>query len=417
MKLDGRGRQVFTGLLLTLGKDLCKVHNGMVADQAVCPAEPCHSPGILHDRLCGSRTDAFSSITPRKSLPSGGYHHRSRHKLGSNNFWNYHFPLLRKVLPLHPNPQITSILTSIVRYAWVPQAIVYLILAGCAGPKFNTTIQSTGTPSTIAGNRLSFFSVCLSAAITYAPGAADFLVYCSPHRVRSWQVFLATLTGLSLSFSFTFLLGVGLSSGISNDPAWAAAGAGSGALVVAGFDNLGTFGKFCAVVAALGLVANIVPPTYVSGINFQILGRYPALVPRFVWNTCGVIVYAACALAGRDHLATIFTNFLALMGYWVAIWIAITLEEQLIFRRNRIPHYVWEEWNKPGKLPLGVAALTAFLVGWVGAILCMTQVYYVGPIAKLVGDYGADMGNYVGFAWAALVYPPLRWWELRRFGR
>ncbi|RAO71308.1 hypothetical protein BHQ10_007320 [Talaromyces amestolkiae] len=27
------------------------------------------------------------------------------------------------------------------------------------------------------------------------------------------------------------------------------------------------------------------------------------------------------------------------------------------------------------------------------------------------------MGNYIGFSWAALVYPPLRWLELRYFGR
>ena len=177
-------------------------------------------------------------------------------------------------------------------------------------------------------------------------------------------------------------------------------------MIVAGFDNLGTFGKFCSVIVALGLIANMVAPVYSSGIDFQILGRYSSMVPRFIWNTFGVIVFAVCALAGRDSLSAIFTNFLALMGYWVSLWIAITLEEQLIFRRRMNPSYVWSDWNKPGKLPIGLAALIAFLVGWVGAILCMAQFYYIGPLAKLVGDYGGDMGNYVGFAWAALVYPP-----------
>ena len=28
-----------------------------------------------------------------------------------------------------------------------------------------------------------------------------------------------------------------------------------------------------------------------------------------------------------------------------------------------------------------------------------------------------QMGNYVGFSWAAVVYPPLRWLELRKYGR
>ncbi len=303
------------------------------------------------------------------------------------------------------------------RYAWLPQFVVLFILAGSAGPKFDVTTQSQGDGPTIAGNRLSFFSVCLSAAITYAPGSADFLVYCNSKIVSRYSVFAATLIGLSVSFSFCFMLGVGLSSGLNNDPTWATAGAGSGALIVAGFDNVGTFGKFCSVIVALGLIANMVAPVYSSGIDFQILGRYPAMVPRFLWNTFGVIIFAVCALAGRDSLSAIFTNFLALMGYWVSLWIAITLEEQLIFRRRMNPSYVWSDWNKPGKLPVGIAALAAFLVGWVGAILCMAQFYYIGPLAKLVGDNGADMGNYVGFAWAALVYPPLRYLELKKFSR
>lgn len=28
-----------------------------------------------------------------------------------------------------------------------------------------------------------------------------------------------------------------------------------------------------------------------------------------------------------------------------------------------------------------------------------------------------QLGNYVGFAWAAIFYAPLRWFELRKFGR
>jgi purine-cytosine permease-like protein len=158
-------------------------------------------------------------------------------------------------------------------------------------------------------------SICLSSAITYAPGAADFLVYCDPKIASRWKVFGATLIGLTMSFVFTFVLGTGLSSGLQNDPVWAAAGPGTGALVVAGYDGLGAFGKFCSVIAALGLIANMVPPTYSSGIDFQILGRYPAMVPRYLWNTLAVIVFAVCALAGRNNLSAIFTNFLALMGY------------------------------------------------------------------------------------------------------
>jgi purine-cytosine permease-like protein len=188
-------------------------------------------------------------------------------------------------------------------------------LAGTAGPHFDTGSKSTVEGATLAGNRLSFFSVCLSSAITYAPGAADFLVYCDPNLASRWKVFTATMVGLSLSFTLTFVIGAGLSSGLSNNPVWEAAGAGSGSLVVAGFDGLGDFGKFCSVICALGLIANMVAPIYSSGIDWQILGRYTAIVPRFIWNTFGVVIFTVCALAGHDHLSEIFTNFLALMGY------------------------------------------------------------------------------------------------------
>ncbi|RAL68207.1 hypothetical protein DID88_008911 [Monilinia fructigena] len=98
------------------------------------------------------------------------------------------------------------------------------------GSRFDLNSKSTVEGTTLAGNRLSFFSICLSAAITYAPIAADFFVYCDPKIASRWKVFAATLLGLSLSFTFTFVIGAGLASGIPNNPSWEAAGAGSGAL-------------------------------------------------------------------------------------------------------------------------------------------------------------------------------------------
>ncbi|KAJ5921414.1 hypothetical protein N7466_009740 [Penicillium verhagenii] len=301
------------------------------------------------------------------------------------------------------------------RFAFLPQLIVFCILFGVSSTKFDLSTVTVGDPGTIAANRLSFFSICLSAGITYAPLAADFFVY-YPEHTSSLTIFALTLTGLTFSFSFALISGIGLGSGITAHAEYAAAYAqGQGALIVEGFGPLHGFGKFCSVIVALGLIANTVAPTYSAGVDFQILGRYAERVPRVIWNTVGVIIYTVCALAGRSNLSEIFTNFLSLMGYWVAIWFAVLLEEFAIFRRKS--GYHWAAWRDPKKLPIGLAAFTAFVVGWVGAVLCMAEVWYVGPIAKLVGDAGADMGNYVGFTWALLVYPPLRYLELRFVGR
>lgn len=301
-------------------------------------------------------------------------------------------------------------LLTIQSFAFLPQLIVVCILYGTSAKKYDLSAPSQGDPRTIAGNRcveiflealycpylqdgpplrLSFFSICLSAAITYSPLAADFFVY-YPARTSKPTLFVLTLLGLVMSFTMVLLVGIGLASGITAYPEYAAAwNTGAGALIVEGFGPLHTFGKFCSVVAALGLISNTVAPTYSSSIDFQILGRYAEKVPRIIWNTFGVIIYTVCALAGRGHLSEIFTNFLALMGYWVAIWFAILIEERYIFRRQA--GYNWAAWDDPSKLPIGIAAFIAFVVGWVGAILCMAQVWYVGPIARLVGEYGADV--------------------------
>ncbi|EFQ90446.1 hypothetical protein CFE70_004475 [Pyrenophora teres f. teres 0-1] len=303
------------------------------------------------------------------------------------------------------------------RWAWLPQLIVLCILAGVAGPHFNISSQSTGDadPDTIIGNRISFFGLTLAAAITYGGGAADYFVY-YPEHSSSLKIFGMTMLGLICSFTFAFILGIGLASGMLTNSNWEAAySVSQGALIVEAYKPLGGFGSFCGVVVALGLVANLILPTYSSGIDAQILGRYAGAIPRVIWNTIGVVIYTICALAGRAHLAEIFTNFLALMGYWVSVWVAIVLEEHLIFRRKT--GFNWGVWNQKKKLPLGIAAFAAFIIGWIGAIMCMAQVWYIGPIAKQVGTHGGDMGNFVGFAWAAVVYPPLRMLELKRFGR
>jgi len=265
------------------------------------------------------------------------------------------------------------------RYAWLPQLIAMCILAGVAGQHFDLRANPSADldRKTIAGNRLSFFSLIFSSAITYAEGAADFFVY-YPEDTPRVRVFAITLAGLSASFTLGLIIGIGLGSGINSNSAWSNAyNISQGALAVEAFASLGAFGSFLSVVLALGLIANLIPPTYSSGVDFQVLGRHFEKVPRAVWNTVGAIIYTVCAIAGREHLAAIFTNFLALMGYWVSIWLALVLEEHLIFRKWRTRGWDWEVWNDRHLLPPGIAALVSFLVGWAGAILCMAQVVCV----------------------------------------
>ncbi|CAK7273169.1 Vitamin B6 transporter [Sporothrix epigloea] len=301
------------------------------------------------------------------------------------------------------------------RYAFVPQICVLFILIGVAAPYFDTSIKASGSSTVVFADRFSYFMLCASPPLAWSPAGADFFVYFPPDAKRRW-VFLSTLTGLAVGSFFPLLLGVGLACGAQTNPAWGAAFEISvGALVNEALSPLGVFGKICSVILGLGLIANNVPGQYSAALSFQLLGRWFRILPRFVWVIIGTVIYTVLACAGRDHFSDIFTDFLALMGYWCIMWVLMTLCEELIFRRGD-RWYNWDDWHRQERLPIGLAALAAFCIGWVGAVLSMWEVYFTGPIAKMVGD-GIDLGLPVGGSWAVLVYVPLRYLELKYVGR
>ncbi|OCL02298.1 hypothetical protein AOQ84DRAFT_423746 [Glonium stellatum] len=316
-------------------------------------------------------------------------------------------------------------------YAWIPQVIVFFVLVGSAGPQFDTLSPSAGDNTTVIGHRLSYLVLCLSSPLAWAACAADFFVYYPPSMPKR-GIFLSTYIGNALAFCFAYLLGIGLASGVAQNPAWASAYSSSqGALILAGFSGLRGFGSFCGVVLALGVIADQIAATYSSALVLQMLDRRVARAPRWLLTCLIVAIYTACALGGRNYLFDIFQNFLALMGYWVGIFLCIALEEQVLFRAARSKRmrpseqeteelddgYDWDVWNDWRAVPVGLAALAAFLLGWVGAVICMDQAWYVGSIARMVGRDGADLGLWVGIGFTLLTYPPLRALELRRFGR
>lgn len=299
------------------------------------------------------------------------------------------------------------------RFAWIPQLIVLLVLGGIAGPSFNVQTHSIGSNIAVAANRLSFLSLCLYAPNSWGAAASDFYVY-YPEQTSRRKIFLLTLTGLWLSFSFVYVLGIGLATGMSNNTAWEDAyNVSAGALVVAGFEPLQGFGRFCSVVVALGVISNSIPGTYAAALDCQVLGRYGKAVPRWAWSWVLILIELALALAGREHLLVVMQNFLALMGYWVELMVVIVLVEHMCFKRSL--SFDWARWEDMSYLPIGVAALVSFLLGWVGAILGMYQVWYTGPLATLAGS--ADVGLWIGTGFTLVTYPLFRWLEFVYFKR
>jgi len=78
--------------------------------------------------------------------------------------------------------------------------------------------------------------------------------------------------------------------------------------------------------------------------------------------------------------------------------------EHLYFRKGNFALYNIQAWNTPSQLPLGVAALGAFALSFALVIPSMSQVWYIGPIARKTGDIGIE----VTMVSTALLYIPLR---------
>ena len=253
------------------------------------------------------------------------------------------------------------------RYAWAVQAAVLCIMIGCAGPHFDTTrAQTVETLPKLVANRLSFFSLCFSSAITWAPSSADYFVYFPPSTSTA-RMLLAAASATSIGAVLTTVVGVGLATSITSSNAVATTA--PGALLADSLTPLGGVGRFCAVLLMLGTVSNNIPCMYSAGLNLQMLGRYGPRIPRPLLTTLEVVLCTVCAVLGRSYLREILENFLPLMAYWIVSWLAICLEEAWIFRRGRVID--WTAWNCRVRLPVGVAAGGSLLLGCVGGILGM----------------------------------------------
>ncbi|KAL8759730.1 MAG: hypothetical protein Q9184_003533 [Pyrenodesmia sp. 2 TL-2023] len=293
----------------------------------------------------------------------------------------------------------------------------FLVLVGSAGPHFNTSLVSVGPPGTITANRCSFFALQFSLLLGFSALGADFYVY-YPTTTSKRLTFLSTWSGVWLPTMLINILGVGIATGIPTTPAWSDAyDISSGALLLACYDGLGGFGSFCVIILALGSIANNAPGSYSAALSLQVLGRYGKAIPRWTWCFLIMIVEIICSVAGRDHLVEIFENMLPLVGYYVSPWLTIIIIEHLLFHVLRRIPFDWTAWEDQKRLPIGIAALLAYLMGWAGAIVGMYQHWYHGPVAVKVAGHGGDIGAWLAIAFTGLTYPPLRMLELKIIGR
>ncbi|KAA8566973.1 hypothetical protein EYC84_010068 [Monilinia fructicola] len=295
-------------------------------------------------------------------------------------------------------------LNKIERFGYIPQVIVMFVLIGCTGQDFDTKAVSVGDSGTINANRCSFFALIFASIIGF---------YC--HQRRLLRLLPQGLPKMDdIRIHVVRHLDV-----FPNIPAWSDAyNVSSGALFQECLSSLGGFGGLCVVILALGSITNNAPCSYSAALTIQVLGGWANKIPRWFWCVLITAVELVLSVCGRNRLYTVFENFLPMMAYWICPWITISLEEYFIFHKLAGKSFDWTIYNDRNKLPIGFAALLSFLIGFAGAVVGMYQIWYTGPLALMVGgEYGGDIGDWLGIGFTAVVFPPLRYLELKKFGR
>lgn len=298
------------------------------------------------------------------------------------------------------------------RWSWIPIFVIFLIVAGELGHsgRFNTLLPLSRGPSE-AGSILSFAASVFGFATSWGSYAADYTVY-QPEQSLRWRSFGWTFGGLFIPLIFTEVLGAAVMSASVSDPAFETAYSTSGIggiLAVVLMPPLGNFGSFCLVVLALSIVANNCPNVYSVALSLQVLSSGTQRIPRFAWSLLATCVYIGIAIPGYRMFESWLENFMLVIGYWLAIYEGVALTEHFLFRVWTRYGYDVEEYDVPGRLPPGMAAVSAFGVGVVGAVLGMAQVWFTGPVGALCGgELGGDIGFEMAFGFSAVTYAVFR---------
>ncbi|KAK9470905.1 permease for cytosine/purines, uracil, thiamine, allantoin-domain-containing protein [Dipodascopsis tothii] len=340
--------------------------------------------------------------------------------------------LSRNVLPSWAGILIIIFLTFIVtlfgykivhaymKYSWIPTTvIIFIVIARLKISGSFTTGGALGSGSLEAGKVLSYGSALFGSSAGWAPAACDYVVY-QPNTVRPWKIFLLTFLGVFVPLTFGNLVGLACMMGTFSNATYSQhfSDNGIGGLLYAILvpDSLNDFGRFCVALLALSTVAGTCPGTYSFGLCMQSLCRVFYRVPRLVWTAIASLLFLGVSIPAYYSFQEYMEDFMGIMGYWDAAYIAIALYEHyvIIERKPADQRYNFSFLTSAGLLPPGLATLIAFASSVAGMVVGMSQTWWTGPLAEKVSG---DIGFELTFGFSLLVYAIIRPLEYKKFGR
>ena len=301
------------------------------------------------------------------------------------------------------------------KYAWIVFFIIFMIIFGETG-KYADNTPASATGSNLSASVLTLLAIIYGSSASWSTMASDYYVH-YPTNVNRARVFFMTTFGIAIPTSIGMIAGCVVSSALQTKPDWNDAyKEGLGYLIQTMLYPRG-FAKFLLTLLVLSGINTNVISIYSAAISFQQLAKPFAQIPRFIWTVFCFICILALALGGREQLNAYLQNFLSLLGYWCTSYGIILLEEHVIFRRGSFSNYDLDGWNDPNAVPVGLGAGVAFGLGVIAWCMGMDETWFVGPLAKLIGDGGGDVANEFTFVVTALTYAPARYLELKIIGR
>jgi NCS1 nucleoside transporter family len=283
------------------------------------------------------------------------------------------------------------------RYAFPILAVIFLIAAGVILSK----AHPGASHHTIPGAFLITFGASFGYAVGWNPYASDYTRYFKPDTNKR-AISLWSGLGLFLSCAVLEIVGAAVGTAVGADDALAGPGGMTGLLAT-------PLADLTLLAIALGAVSANVLNIYSGALSFTALGiKLPLSLRRAIvalgFGTIGFFL----AWSGLSNAGTKYENFLLIIAYWIAPWLAVYFcdmllrkgpEETLLFDRRHA------NWAGPVAMLAGMG---------ISIWLFSNQTEYVGLIPTHFGDAG-DLTFEAGFLITAAVY--LTWHAIAGTGR
>ncbi|KAH8881557.1 putative nucleoside transporter [Thozetella sp. PMI_491] len=306
------------------------------------------------------------------------------------------------------------------KFAGIVLAIVFIVMYGETASFGDLDTPTELEGAVLSGTALTLFAVVYGSSASWCSIVSDYYVEYPVHTSKL-KVFTLTTLGICLPTCLGMILGAICGSALNNKEDWLDAyDEGVGFLIQTMIHPFG-FAKFLLVILAFSGIAMNAVALYSAGLSIQQFARPLGIVPRFIWTSLMFVAILLLALVGRDQLLVFLQNFLSLLGYWNTSFFVILATEHYLFRRgwHGYSEYDLEAWNTPSLMPIGLAGGFAFAAGIAGCVVGMSETWYVGVLARMIGDpaFGGDIGNELAFLFTLVAYIPARWAEYKFVGR